>query len=151
MTGSENHPHSSSCGVFPLCSSQSTSNMAQRRRRKVNQQMSFVSLNRWRSSCYFWQTGQSVMQFVAFFTWRTCVTKLCHGTKATWQSVMLLNKFYWESLGPAINIDVTLTRSTNLSMIADHKHSFMDIIFPDVFSSSRITHHIAKQNSQEMG
>lgn len=66
------------------------------------------------------------------------------------KSVMLLNKFYWESLGPAINIDVTLTRSTNLSIIADHKHSFMDIIFPDVFSSSRITHHIAKQNSQEM-
>lgn len=165
MTGWENLPHSSSSGVLLVCSGQSLSKMAQRRRKKVNQwqgqgwpypgglgglsqQTSYVRLNRWRISRYFWYTGvriHGVLQFVAFFTWRTHITKMYYGMKATWQSVMLCNRFYWETLGSAIHIDVTLTSSANQSMIADHKHSFMDTILPDVFSSNRITHRATKE------
>ena len=46
-------------------------------------------------------------------------------------SVMLWAMFTWESLGPAIHVDVTSTRTTYLSIVADHVHPFMDAIFPD--------------------
>ncbi|KAK3529377.1 hypothetical protein QTP70_029484, partial [Hemibagrus guttatus] len=36
-------------------------------------------------------------------------------------SVMLWAMFYWETLGSAIHVDVTLTRSTYLSIVADHE------------------------------
>lgn len=90
----------------------------------LSQLTSFLSLNRWRISHHFWDTGvriHGLLQFVAFFTWRTHLTKMYYGMKATWQSVMLCNRFYWETLGPAIHIDVTLTSSANRSRIADHK------------------------------
>ncbi|KAK3547699.1 hypothetical protein QTP86_027744, partial [Hemibagrus guttatus] len=45
-------------------------------------------------------------------------------------SVMLWAMFCWETLGPAIHVDVTLTRITFLSIVADHVHSFMETIFP---------------------
>ncbi|KAK3519048.1 hypothetical protein QTP70_016372 [Hemibagrus guttatus] len=46
-------------------------------------------------------------------------------------SVMLWAMFCWETLGPAVHVDVTLTRSTYLSIVADHVHSFMETLFPD--------------------
>ena len=33
---------------------------------------------------------------------------------------MLWAMFYWETLGPAIHVDVTLTRPTYLSIVADY-------------------------------
>ena len=46
-------------------------------------------------------------------------------------SVMLWAMFCWETLGPAIHVDVTLTRTTYLSIVADHVHPFMETVFPD--------------------
>ncbi len=40
-------------------------------------------------------------------------------------SVMLWAMFCWETLGPAIHVDVTY-----LSIVADHGHSFMETVFP---------------------
>jgi len=37
-------------------------------------------------------------------------------------SVMLWAKFCWETLGPAIHVD--------LSIVADHVHPFMEMVFP---------------------
>ena len=45
-------------------------------------------------------------------------------------SVMLWAMFCWETLGPAIHVDVTLTRTTYLSIVADHVHSFIETVFP---------------------
>ncbi|KAK3535325.1 hypothetical protein QTP70_007940 [Hemibagrus guttatus] len=45
--------------------------------------------------------------------------------------VLLWSVFCWETLGPAIHVDVTLTRSTYLSIAADHVHPFMETLFPD--------------------
>ena len=44
-------------------------------------------------------------------------------------SVMLWAMFCWETLGPAIHVDVTLTRITYLSIVADHVHPFMETVF----------------------
>ncbi|KAK3519432.1 hypothetical protein QTP70_027864, partial [Hemibagrus guttatus] len=46
-------------------------------------------------------------------------------------NVMLWAMFCWETLGPAIHVDVTLTRNTYLSIAADHVHPFMEMVFPD--------------------
>ncbi|KAK3528676.1 hypothetical protein QTP70_007720 [Hemibagrus guttatus] len=46
-------------------------------------------------------------------------------------SVLLWKMFCWETLGPAVHVDVTVTRSTYLSIVADHVHSFMETLFPD--------------------
>uniref|UniRef100_A0AAY5KZE1 Tc1-like transposase DDE domain-containing protein n=1 Tax=Esox lucius TaxID=8010 RepID=A0AAY5KZE1_ESOLU len=45
-------------------------------------------------------------------------------------SVMLWAMFCWETLGPAIHVDVTLTRTTYLSIVVDHVHPFKATIFP---------------------
>lgn len=45
-------------------------------------------------------------------------------------SVMLWAVFCWESLGPVIPVDVTLTRTTYLRIVADHVYPFMETIFP---------------------
>ena len=34
-------------------------------------------------------------------------------------------------MGPAIHVDVTLTRTTYLSIVADHVHPFMEMVFLD--------------------
>ena len=39
--------------------------------------------------------------------------------------------FFWETLGPAIHVDVPLTRTTYLSIVADHVLPFMETVFPD--------------------
>ena len=44
---------------------------------------------------------------------------------------MLWPMFCWETLGPAIYVDVTLTLTTYLSIVADHIHPFMKTVFPD--------------------
>ena len=41
---------------------------------------------------------------------------------------MLWAMFYWETSGPAIHVDVTLTRTTCLSIVADHEQPFMDTV-----------------------
>ncbi|KAK3549087.1 hypothetical protein QTP70_031342 [Hemibagrus guttatus] len=48
-------------------------------------------------------------------------------------SVMLWTMFCWEILCPAIHVDITLTRTTYLSIVADHVHPFMETVkgFPD--------------------
>ena len=46
-------------------------------------------------------------------------------------SVMLWAMFCWETLGPAIRVDVTLTCTTCLSIVADHVHHFMETVVPD--------------------
>ncbi|KAK3560711.1 hypothetical protein QTP86_014737, partial [Hemibagrus guttatus] len=46
-------------------------------------------------------------------------------------SVLLWSMFCWETLGPAVHVDVTVTRSTYLSIVADHVHPFMETLFPD--------------------
>ncbi|KAK3549732.1 hypothetical protein QTP86_007743 [Hemibagrus guttatus] len=46
-------------------------------------------------------------------------------------SVMLWAMFCWETLGPAIHVDASLTRTTYLSIAADHVHPFMETLFPD--------------------
>ncbi|KAK3540543.1 hypothetical protein QTP70_034300 [Hemibagrus guttatus] len=51
--------------------------------------------------------------------------------QASGRSVMLWAVFCWETLGPAIHVDVTLTRTTYLSIVADHVYPFMETVFPD--------------------
>ncbi|KAK3518727.1 hypothetical protein QTP70_009665 [Hemibagrus guttatus] len=46
-------------------------------------------------------------------------------------SVMIWTMFCWESLGPGIHVDVTLTPTTYLDIIAEHVHPFMKMVFPD--------------------
>ncbi len=45
-------------------------------------------------------------------------------------SVMLWAMLGWETLGPAFHVDVTLTRTTYLSIVADLVHPFMETDFP---------------------
>ncbi|KAK3556264.1 hypothetical protein QTP70_007073 [Hemibagrus guttatus] len=62
-------------------------------------------------------------------------------------SVMLWAMFCWETLGPAIHVDVTLTRTTYISIVADHVHPFMDTVFPeccDLFQQDNAPYHKAK-------
>ena len=58
-------------------------------------------------------------------------------------SVMLWAMFCWETLGPAIHVDVTLTRTTHLSIVADHVHPFMEMV--PWWSVSRILRCATKQ------
>ncbi|KAK3561066.1 hypothetical protein QTP86_026371 [Hemibagrus guttatus] len=51
--------------------------------------------------------------------------------QASGGSVMLWAMFCWETVGPAIHMDVTLTCSTYLSIVADRIHPFMETVFPD--------------------
>ena len=44
---------------------------------------------------------------------------------------MLWAMLWWETLGPAIHVDVTLTHTAYLSIVADHVHPFMEKVFPD--------------------
>uniref|UniRef100_A0A8C4Q1N8 Transposable element Tc1 transposase n=1 Tax=Eptatretus burgeri TaxID=7764 RepID=A0A8C4Q1N8_EPTBU len=44
-------------------------------------------------------------------------------------SVMLWAMFCWETLGPAIHVDVNLTRVTYLNIVADQVHPFMAKVF----------------------
>ena len=62
-------------------------------------------------------------------------------------SVMLWAMFCWETLDPAIQVDVNLTGTTYLSIVADHVHSFMETVFPDgcgLFQSGNAQCHKAK-------
>jgi len=44
-------------------------------------------------------------------------------------SVILVLIFCWETLGPAFHVDVTLTHTTYLKMVADQVHPFMETVF----------------------
>uniref|UniRef100_A0A3Q3JTD4 Transposase Tc1-like domain-containing protein n=1 Tax=Monopterus albus TaxID=43700 RepID=A0A3Q3JTD4_MONAL len=56
-------------------------------------------------------------------------------TTGRWQargdSVMIWAMFCWETLGPVIHVDITLTRTTYLNIVADQVHPFMAKVFPD--------------------
>lgn len=45
---------------------------------------------------------------------------------------MLWAMFYWETSSSANLVDVTLTRTTYQSIVADHVRAFMEAVFPDV-------------------
>ncbi len=68
--------------------------------------------------------------------------------QASGDSVMLLALFCWETLGPGIHVDVTLTHTTyHLKIVADHIHPFMAIVFPDgsgLFQTDNVPRHTAK-------
>ncbi len=64
------------------------------------------------------------------FTWGTQGTRMHYGKKACRRrqcNVWAL--FCWETLGPVILVDVTLTHTTYLSIVADHVHPFMETVF----------------------
>lgn len=44
---------------------------------------------------------------------------------------MLWALLYWEILGAGINVDVTLTHTTYLTIAADPVHHFMAAVFPN--------------------
>ena len=46
-------------------------------------------------------------------------------------SVMLWAMFCWETLGPAIRVDINLTRVTYLNIVVHQIHPFMAMVFPD--------------------
>ena len=46
-------------------------------------------------------------------------------------SVMLWAIFCWETLDPAIHVDVTFSGATYVSIVADHLWPFMEMVFPD--------------------
>ena len=51
--------------------------------------------------------------------------------RASAGSVMLWAMFCWGTLGAAIHVDVPLTRSSYLSIVADHVPPSMETVFPD--------------------
>ncbi len=60
---------------------------------------------------------------------------------------MLWAMFCWETLGPGIHVDVTLTRTTYLNIVADQVHPFMTMVFPDgssVFQQNNAPCHMAE-------
>ena len=46
-------------------------------------------------------------------------------------SLMLWAMFCWETLGPAIHVGVTWTRTNYLSIVIDCVHPFIETPFPD--------------------
>ena len=51
---------------------------------------------------------------------------------ALWEGGKLVETMFCrETLGPAIHVDVTLTRTNYLSIVTDHVHPFMATVFPD--------------------
>ncbi len=61
--------------------------------------------------------------------WMSCLPEeeMHYGKKADWR-VMLWTMFCWKTLGPGIY--VTLTCTTYLKIVADHKHPFMAMVLP---------------------
>ena len=51
--------------------------------------------------------------------------------QAGWGSVMLWAMFCWETLGPAIHVDVSLTHTTYISFVADRAHPFTETVSPN--------------------
>ena len=55
--------------------------------------------------------------------------------------------FCWETLGPGTHVDVTLTRTTYLNIVADQEQHFMATVFPDgsgLFQQDNAPCHTAK-------
>lgn len=46
-------------------------------------------------------------------------------------TMMLWAMFYWDTVAPAIHVDVTVTQTTYQSTAADHVHPLMKAVFPD--------------------
>lgn len=61
--------------------------------------------------------------------------------------VKLWATFCWETLGPVVSLDATLTCSSYLNILADHVHPFMEAVFPDgdgLFQQGNTPCHTAK-------
>ena len=57
---------------------------------------------------------------------------------------MLWPMFCWKTSGLAIHVDVTLTHITYLGNVADHVHSFMEMVFPNgsgIFQQDKASYH----------
>ena len=71
---------------------------------------------------------------VLYITWMArcvCVEHMAPGCtmgrrQAGGGSAMLWAMLCWGTSGPAIHVDVTLTRTTYLSSVADHEHPLME-------------------------
>lgn len=66
--------------------------------------------------------------------------------------VMLWVVSCWETLGPAIYVDVTLTHTTYLNIAADQVHHLMEMVFHDgsgLFQQNNRACHIAKMAQEE--
>lgn len=60
-------------------------------------------------------------------TWKTRGTRICHEKKASWsRQCDAFGNVLLESLGPAINADITLTHTNFLCNIADHVLHLME-------------------------
>ena len=73
-----------------------------------------------------------------------------YGKKAGGGSMMLCAMFCWETWGPGIDVDVTLTPNTYLNIVADQVHPFMAKVFPDgsgLFQQDKVSSHKAKNGS----
>lgn len=51
--------------------------------------------------------------------------------QASGGSVMFWATFCWKTLGPAIDVVVTLTHATYLNIVADQVYPFLATVFPD--------------------
>lgn len=59
-----------------------------------------------------------------------CVAHLGNSGKQA-NSVMIWIMFSWKTLGPLIHVNDTLKRITYPSIVADHLHTYIKMIFPD--------------------
>ena len=62
------------------------------------------------------------------------------GEKLSWDSVMLWAMFCWESLGPGIHVDVTLTYTKDSNIAEDQIHPFVETLYPGGSGSFSSTH-----------
>lgn len=53
------------------------------------------------------------------------------GCQTSGYTVTLWGMFCWETLGPVVHVDDTLTQNSYINVLADHVHPFMNSVFPD--------------------
>ncbi|KAK3569465.1 hypothetical protein QTP86_031433 [Hemibagrus guttatus] len=66
-------------------------------------------------------------------------------------SVILWAKCCLETLGPAIHVDVTFTRITYLSIVADYVHTFIETLFPDGCGLFQQDNALSQSNQASLG
>ena len=95
----------------------------------------------------FTPRGWPVLCVRTSLTWGTQEPQCTRGRRQAGRgSAMLWAMFYWETLGPAIHVEVNLTLTTSLTIFPDHVHPFMAVVFPiAVVSFCRIMCHATKQ------
>lgn len=78
----------------------------------------------------WWITFSFHITFLEKRTWHQDV--LWDKDKPGWSSVLLWTMFCGEILGPGIHMDVTLTRPSYLTIVADHVYDFLVMVSPIV-------------------